>query len=89
MKYIVDDLLNDKTFDYTVIRDKMVLSFVPKLVIKKYVENELLKKEVFSLIKEGKIVDPLNYKNDFNLKRSIWLFLRKINYIRKYKNNKW
>lgn len=89
VQYMVDDLINNKPFKYTIIREKMVLTFVPKIVIKKYVENIKLKNEIFSLIKKGKIVDPLNYKGDSNFKRKIWLFLRKINYIKKYRKNKW
>jgi D-aspartate ligase len=89
VKYMVDDLLYHKDMDYTVIKDKMVLSFVPKTVIKKYVSNDKLKDQVFTLMKQGKVVDPLDYKGDTNFKRKLWLFARKINYIKKYKHNNW
>jgi D-aspartate ligase len=67
----------------------MVLSFVPKAVIKKYVSNDKLKEQIFTLMKKGRIVDPLNYKEDTNFKRKLWLFARKKNYIKKYKRNHW
>lgn len=89
VRYLVDDLIFDKDFNYTIIKDKMALSFVPMMVIKKYVTNENLKKEIRILKKEKKFVDPLNYKNDKNLKRRMWLFIRKFNYLKKYKNSEW
>ena len=89
VKYLVDDLIYDKPLEEHFISDKMVLSFVPKYVIKKYVTNDKLKKEVFRLIKEKKITDPLNAKCDKSLKRKLWLFIRKFNYIKKYRNSEW
>ena len=89
VEYLVDDLIYDKKLDYHFLDEKMVLSFVPKYVIKKYVKNEGLKKEIFKLIKEKKFCDPLYAKYDNSLRRRKWLFLRKINYIKKYKNCKW
>ena len=88
-KYLIDDLIYNKTHKFKLIEDKMVLSFVPKKVIKKYVENAKIKKEIFKLIKEGKFVRPLRYKKDKNLKRRLWLFLRDYNYMKKYKENTW
>lgn len=89
VKYLVDDLIFNKNFKYTIIRDKMALSFVPSMVIKKYIKNEDLKKELNILRKQKKVVDPLNYSKDNNIKRKIWLTTRKFNYLKKYKNNKW
>ena len=40
-------------------------------------------------MKNKKFVDPLRYDKDMNFERRKWLFKRSINYIRKYKNNKW
>ena len=31
----------------------------------------------------------LDYKRDRSIKRQFWLFMRKINYLKKYKNNDW
>ena len=33
--------------------------------------------------------DPLNYNKDISFKRNSWLLLRKVNYVKKYKNNQW
>lgn len=89
VKYLVDDLIFEKDLDFNIIYDKMVLSFVPMMVINKYVTNHKLKKEIKTLKRKKKFVDPLNYKKDKNLKRKIWLIIRKFNYLKKYKNSKW
>ncbi|HPF83545.1 MAG TPA: carboxylate--amine ligase [Bacilli bacterium] len=88
-KYLVDDIIYNKEIKFKFIKEKMVLSFVPKSVIRKYVENNKLKEEINELIKQHKFVRPLNYKGDRHLKRKLWLFMRDINYNKKYKNNKW
>lgn len=89
VKYLVDDLILDKKLDFNIIYDKMVLSFVPMMVINKYVTNTKLKKEIKKLKRKNKFVDPLNYKKDNNLKRKLWLLMRKFNYLKKYKNSEW
>ncbi len=89
VEYLVNDLIYKEDFVYKFIDEKMCLSFVPKMVIRKYVKNKRFKKEVFRLIKEKKYVNPLVYKKDMPLKRRLWLFLRDINYYKKYKKNDW
>lgn len=89
VKYLIDDLIYKKEIDFTFIDKEIGLSFVPKTVIKKNVENEELKKEILRLYKEKKIVNPLKYPKDNLLKRRLWLKVRDINYIKKYKQNSW
>jgi D-aspartate ligase len=89
IKYLAEDLVENKTSPFTIIKDKMVLSFVPKTVINKYVTSAALLKEIKTLIKAGKFVRPLHYKNDRNLFRKIYLYLKDINYISKYKKLTW
>ena len=85
VEYLINDLIFDKKMEFKIIKEKIVLSFVPKKVIKKYVENKELKNEINKLIKNKKIVNPLKYKNDKNLKRRLYLLYRDFNYIKKYK----
>ena len=51
------------------------------------------KSTIFSLIdklyKQKKVVNPLKCKCDKHLKRKLWLFIRDINYNKKYKRNEW
>ena len=88
-EYLVNDIVYNKPMKFKFIKEKMVLSFVPKSVIKKYVINEKLKAEINKLIRQHKFVRPLHYKKDKSLKRKIWLFIRDINYKKKYKRNEW
>lgn len=85
LKYLIDDLINNKEMKFEIIKNKYILSFVPKKIIKKYIKNEKLKKEIKKLIKNKKIVNPLKYKEDKNFKRKLYLLYRDINYLKKYK----
>lgn len=88
VKYLIDDLIYDKKMNFKIIKEKYVLSFVPKIVIRKYIKNKKLKKEINNLIKNKKIVNPIDYKKDKNIKRKLYVFYRKFNYIKKYKKYK-
>ena len=87
VKYFIDDIYYHQEKKFIWLKNKYVLSFVPKIIIKKYVNDVEFKKEIFKLIKEKKISNPLQYSGDKNLKRKFYLLLRKINYFKKYKNN--
>ena len=89
IKYLVDDLIEKNDIPTTLMKNEMVLSFVPKYVIKKYVTSKMLQNKIRELIKAGKFVRPLHYKGDINFKRKIYLFLKDINYIIKYKKHTW
>ncbi len=89
IEYLAEDLFYEKERKFKLLKEKIVLSFVPLWVIKKYVKNPLLKTEILYLRKNKRYVDPLNYKQDKNLKRKLYLLMRKYNYIKKYKNNTW
>jgi D-aspartate ligase len=86
---LVDDLIFDKQKEFHFIKEKMVLSFVPKYIIEKYVESKALLQEINSLIKQGKFVRPLNYAKDFSLKRFAYLQIKDWKYAKKYRENKW
>jgi D-aspartate ligase len=89
VKYLVDDLVYKKDMPLALMKEKMVLSFVPKQVIKRYIPNPVLQNEIQRLIKAGKLVRPLQYKKDASLRRSIYLFLKDINYMLKYRKLTW
>lgn len=54
---------------------------IPFCLIKKYVKDKSLVKSV----KKLKQNNPLDYKNDFSLKRKMYIYLALINHIRKFK----
>lgn len=88
VKILVDDLILDKHIDFEVIDDEILLSFVPKGVLKKYITNETFKKKALNLWKKG-VVNPLKYKKDTNLKRKLLLARRHVDYYKEYKNGVW
>jgi D-aspartate ligase len=89
VQYLIDDLVYTKDKPFVLMKEKMVLSFVPKAVIKKYVTSSALQKEIRSLIKAGKFVRPLHYKGDTNFKRKFYLLLKDVKYILKYRTLTW
>lgn len=88
-KYLVEDLIENKEHEFHFIDEKIAFSFVPKTVIEKYITNQKLKDEIHDLMNKNKFCRPLRNKKDNGLQRKKWLILRDINYIKKYKNNKW
>ena len=88
IEYLIDDLIYNKEKEFKIIKEKLVLSFVPKKIIKKYIKNEKLIEEINKLIKNKKIVNPLKYNKDKTIKRKLYLFYRDLNYLKKYKKYK-
>ncbi|MER1986923.1 MAG: carboxylate--amine ligase [Solibacillus sp.] len=88
-RYFVDDLIKkiDKPCAY--LQGDVLFSVVPKIVLKKFVADPAVKKDIERLIREKKLVNPLFYKKDKHLKRKLYLVARQVNYYKKYKNNVW
>ena len=87
VEYLIDDLFLNKEHEFKFIEKKLLLSMVPKSVIKSEIVNNEYKKEALKLY--SKHVDPLNYKKDTGIGHKIYLFKRKIQYIKKYREYKW
>lgn len=85
---LTDDLVYGKTPEYKLLTDEVLLSFVPKGVAKKYIENGDFSKKAQSLWKKG-AVNPLYYKKDKNFKRRLYLLKKKLRYYKDYKNGYW
>ncbi len=88
VKVLVDDLINNKEMDFKVIDKEVLLSFVPKGVLKKYIVNDTFKKKALSLWGKD-VVNPIKYKKDTNFKRKLLLARRHIDYYKEYKNGVW
>lgn len=88
-KFFVDDLIYKKEKDLVFLKEDFLFTVVPKIVLKKFVKNEEVNKEVRQMIRMNKFGNPLFYKNDKSLKRKLYLFLRQVNYYKKYKINEW
>ncbi|MCM3745534.1 carboxylate--amine ligase [Sporosarcina luteola] len=88
-KNFVDDLIYGVEKPLTLLDEKFLFTVVPKIVLRKFVDNAKVRKEIDQLIKAGKYANPLFYKRDKSFKRKLYLLMRQINYYRKYKNNRW
>ena len=88
VKVLVDDLIYNKPMDFKILDDEILLSFVPKGVIKKYISNEVFKEKALKLWKR-QVVNPLKYKKDKNFKRKLLLVRRHIDYYKEFKNGYW
>lgn len=71
---------NDKTFLFTI---------VPKKVLRDFVPDPQINQECRQLIKKKQWGNPLFYRGDKSSKRKLFLAARQLNYVRKYRNNKW
>ena len=73
----------------TLLNENFLFTVVPKIVLKKFVTNPKVLRDVKALLRAGKYGNPLFYKKDRHFKRKLYLFARQINYYRKYKNSQW
>lgn len=81
------DLIDKENLKYETLNKEVLLTFVPKKIIKKYIVNEEYKKEALKLYKTS--VNPMKYKKDRNIKRDIFLLKRDKRYYEDYKNGYW
>jgi len=88
-RYFVDDIIYQKEKPLTLLDEHYLFTVVPKIVLKKFVENKEIQKEVRQLLRDGKWGNPLFYKKDKHLTRKLFLLARQFNYYKKYKNNNW
>lgn len=89
VKTMVDDVIKNKDIEKKVLTEKVLLTFVPKGIIKKYCTNKKLKKEALKLWKKGNVVRPMDCKLDKNFKRFLMLRKRWLHYYKEYKNSYW
>lgn len=87
VEVLIEDLIYHKRNDFKFLQDKVLLSFVPKRIVNKYITNIEYKEEVKRLWK-GR-VNPLYYKEDRNIKRKLWLLKRRYRYYKEYRNGYW
>ncbi len=88
-EYLVDDLIYKKDKPITYLNEDFLFTVVPKMVLRNFVQNQAVQKDIKRLIKEKKYGNPLFYKKDTHMKRKLYLFARQVNYYKKYKNNQW
>ena len=87
VKTIVDDCLYNTKNSFEFLDKEVLLSFVPKGIVKKYIENQEFKKKALKLWK--KVEKPMDFKQDKNFKRFLMLRKRWLHYYKEYKNSYW
>lgn len=86
-EFLVDDLIYHKHKDLYYLNEDFLFSLVPERVLDRYVTNESVLQDAKRHIADGKWGNPLSYQPDLNLKRRIFLKLRAINYLKKYREH--
>ena len=81
------DLIDKEKLDYQILDKEVILSYVPKGIIKKYIVNNKYKEKALSLYKEH--INPIAYNKDLSLKRRYLLFRKSLRYYNDYKNGYW
>ncbi len=87
VKTLVDDCLYHIENKYVFLDQKVLLSFVPKGIAKRYIDNKTFKKEAFKLWKN--VLKPMDAPSDRNFKRFLLLRKRWLHYYKEYKNSYW
>lgn len=89
VEVLVKDLIFNESLEYKFLNQELILSFIPKAVIKKYVANSEFKNKALDLWNSTKVIKPLFYNKERNLKRKIILYKRQFDYLKEYKNGYW
>ena len=87
VELLINDLIFHKRNKFKFIDDKVLLTFVPRGIIKKYINNKEYQEEVLKLWKYRE--NPLYYKEDKSIIRKLWLLKRKYHYYKEYKYGYW
>lgn len=87
IKVLESDCLKRKSNKFQVLDKKVLLSFVPRGIIKKYISNEAFKKEALGMWKS--VIKPMDAPSDKNIKRFFMLRKRWFHYYKEYKNSYW
>ena len=89
IEIMANDIIFDKELKLSILKDKVLLTFVPKGILKKYCKNDKFKKEALTLWKKHIMVKPMDCKQDKNFKRFLLLRKRWLHYYKEYKNSYW
>ena len=87
IEILARDLIEKEKLKYEYLDKEVMLSFVPKTIIKDYIVNEEYKKKALSLWKTH--VNPIKYSKDSSLKRNYTLLRKDLRYFKDYKQGYW
>lgn len=83
--WLVDDVIEGKEQPLTIDKAEHLWIQVPKPIVYKYIHDDVLKREVKRLVREGKCTHSLFYKEDLKFSRWAKLQLNQVNHYRKYR----
>lgn len=89
VKVFAEDLILKINSEFLDLKEKYLLTFVPRGIIKKYCKNKEFVNNAMQLWKKRKIVKPMECKLDHNFKRFLLLRKRWLTYYKEYKNSYW
>ncbi len=87
IEIMAKDLINKEEIALLDLNNEVLLSFVPKYIVKKYVKNDDFKKKALSMWK--KRISPMECNLDTNFKRFLLMKKRLWHYRKDYKNAYW
>ncbi len=87
VKIMAEDLIFHHDLPFMDLKEKVLLSFIPKKVLIKYCSNEEFKKEALRLWKNR--VSPMQCPLDKNFKRFLMMKKRLWHYHKEYENSDW
>ena len=87
IQIMAEDLIFHKEIPFMDLKEEVLLSFIPKKVLKKYVSNEDFKKKALSMW--HKRVSPMECPLDKNFKRFLLMKKRLWHYNKEYENSDW
>lgn len=89
VKLLIDDLFLNQPKKFHIVKKEILLSMVPKYVVKHYINNEKYRTKALTLYKKKRVVDSLDFKQDKSFKRRWYLINRDINFVKKYRKYNW
>lgn len=87
IEILARELIENEKLKYEYLDKEVMLSFVPKKIIKNYIVNEEYKEKALSLWKTH--VNPIKYSKDSSLKRNYTLLRKDLRYFKDYKEGYW
>lgn len=83
-RYLVEDYIEKRPIDFNVVTEKSLWMMIPKGVAFRYVKQEEYRRDMRTLIREGKYSNSLFYKKDKGCKRLLRLYKSQLGHYYKF-----
>lgn len=81
---MVADLVGGERVRPRTVTREILYSLIPIRLLKRYVRDPRLRREVSALVRAGRVVDPLRYPADRPARRRLLVELQRLNHVRKF-----